>query len=250
MRKVIYALFDDGLQSVYNTFSENEKFEVYSFGIQEKKTVTYCDLSELDNFFKVIKNLPRPDLIFANPPCETFSIASSATYGSGRTGNFYYYYDNLQPIIDFEDWIKGSSMNIKHLSHHQESYFEKLQETRKIHEKLHENTEKIIKLFDVPFAIENPAQSLCFKKFYQNSDELLKLPFFYDNYTYYYAYDFNFTEKPTRIRTNIPISLKPKPSYVASKNLEAERNYNIRSAMPNALIKSIVFQLLKIESER
>ena len=61
MKKVIYALFDDGNQSVKNTL-EPLGYEVYSFGIQKKDTVIYCDLTNFNDFISKTKNLPKPDL--------------------------------------------------------------------------------------------------------------------------------------------------------------------------------------------
>ena len=43
-QKVIYALFDDGEQSVKKAL-EPLGYEVYSFGIQKKDTVINCDLT-------------------------------------------------------------------------------------------------------------------------------------------------------------------------------------------------------------
>ena len=49
--KVIYALFDDGEQSVKKAL-EPLGYEVYSFGIQKKDTVINCDLTNLDDFME------------------------------------------------------------------------------------------------------------------------------------------------------------------------------------------------------
>ncbi|WP_143254302.1 DNA cytosine methyltransferase, partial [Brucella sp. CMUL 015] len=88
MSKVIYALFDDGNQSVKKTM-EPLGYKVYSFGIQDKDTVIKCDLTDLENFFKVSKKLPLPDFIMANPPCETFSIGTACRYEDGKNGTIY-----------------------------------------------------------------------------------------------------------------------------------------------------------------
>ncbi|AYG01694.1 hypothetical protein [Lactococcus allomyrinae] len=203
-------------------------------------------MSDLTSFFATVKNLPQPDLIFANPPCETFSVATRGTFNSGNTGNLYYYEDGT-PITDFEDWKSSTSTNIRNLKRDKGLYFENIKKIRDGHERLHMNTETIIRYFGVPFAIENPAQSICFKKFYQNSSELLELPYFYDAMTYYLAYDPDFLTKPTKIRASIPLVLRPKPIYDSKKRFEKIHNYNEKSAMPHNLIKSIVYQLLGID---
>lgn len=208
-----------------------------------------CDLSDLTTFFQMVKDLPDPDLIFANPPCETFSMATRGAFDSGQTGNLYYY-ENGSPIMDFEDWQTSTSINIKNLKRDKVRYFENLIKTRENHERLHMNTETIIRYFRVPFAIENPNQSLCFKKFYQNTNDLLELPYFYDSLTYYLAYDPDFLTKPTKIRASNPLRLLKKPMYDSKKRFDHISSYNEKSAMPHRLIKSIVVQLLGIEKER
>lgn len=124
MSKVIYALFDDGEQSVKKSM-EPLGYEVYSFGIQDKDTVIKCDLTNLEEFFKVSKKLPLPDYIMANPPCETFSICTSCSYAEGKKGTIYYYNDG-QKVNDFEQWKTSSYSNIKRLKSDKEEYFVKL----------------------------------------------------------------------------------------------------------------------------
>lgn len=205
-----------------------------------------CDLSDLTSFYEKVRDLPKPDIIFANPPCETFSIATRGRYNSGKTGNLYYYEDGT-PITDYYDWRTSSSIILRNLKKDKLDYFIKLKERRSLHEKLHENTEKIIKEFNVPFAIENPAQSICFKKYYLNNEGLFEVPFYYDAVTYYSAYDPEFTLKPTRIRSSLQLSLLGAPKYITKHSLKEVSDYNIKSAMPRKLIRSIIGQLLNIE---
>ena len=241
--KIIYALFDDGAQSVFNTFKNDHEVAVYSFGIQKKETVIHCDLSDLKGFFNLTKHLPQPDLVFASPPCETFSMASASHYRKTNKGGNLYYYSDGSPITDLIDWLSGSCNNIVAYKGDKRKYFEEISKKRKSHALLHENTEKIIKYFDVPFAIENPMASLAWHKFYQNSSELLVVPDYYDSFAFYSAYSRNLTEKPTRIRSNFQLVLKPKPRFRV-RTLKQVHNSNDRSAMPHELIRSIVNQLL------
>ena len=121
MTKVIYALFDDGNQSVKNTL-EPLGYEVYSFGIQKKDTVIDCDLTNFNDFISKTENLPKPDLIFANPPCETFSIATASGYDSGKKGNIYYY-NTGERITDFDDWKTSTYHNVKNMKKDKKEYF-------------------------------------------------------------------------------------------------------------------------------
>ena len=233
-KKVIYALFDDGNQSVKKTL-EPLGYEVYSFGVQKKDSVIECDLTNLEDFFKKAKDLPDPDFIFANPPCETFSSATNGTYlKSGRTGNKYYYHDTLEPVLDFEDWISHNNVTIKNIKNKRE-VFEKSRETLFISEKLHKNTEVIIDFYKVPFAIENPHKSLAWKKYYLNKHKTL---------TNYLCYDDSFTKKPTFICSNIPLVLKKDTKGLKSKTKWSKmRNYNSAARVPASLITSIMRQI-------
>ena len=134
MTKVIYALFDDGNQSVKKAL-EPLGYEVYSFGIQKKDTVINCDLTNLNDFIEKTKNLPKPDLIFANPPCETFSIGTASGYASGRKDNLYYYNDG-ERVTDFEDWKTTTYNNVKNMKKDKKEYFDNLVIKREISEKL------------------------------------------------------------------------------------------------------------------
>ena len=68
--------------------------------------------------------LPKPDLIFANPPCETFSIATASRYDSGKKGNIYYYNNGI-PVTDFDDWKTSTYNNIKIMKKNKKEYFDK-----------------------------------------------------------------------------------------------------------------------------
>lgn len=224
---IIYALFDDGSQSVKKAL-EPLGHTVYSFGIQEKETVIHCDLTNLEGFFDKVSNLPAPDFIIANPPCETFSIASACSYPNGKSGNLYYFYENAEPINDFEIWRNSTSSNIKRMKRDKKEYFENLRIKRIISEKLHENTDVIIKHFGVPYIIENPAKSLAWKKYHLGSVR---------NLTHYIAYDENFTKKPTIFASNIKLNLKIADKGQKQKKSWAQtRNYNNRASLPTKLI--------------
>lgn len=234
MNKVVYALFDDGNQSVKKTL-EPLGYEVYSFGIQKKDTVINCDLTNLDDFFNKVESLPDPDFIFANPPCETFSNAQLATYKKGGVGNMYYYLDGT-PITDFDDWVTTTSANIKRMKRDKREYFEQLQVKRLISEKLHENTDIIIEHYGVPAVIENPRTSYCWKIFHNK--DFLELV-----WTNYNNYDENFTKKPTTFANNFDLVLDQSNKKAKVTTTKEVRNYNKRSAVPRKLIIEIVKQM-------
>ena len=231
---IIYALFDDGSQSVKKAL-EPLGHTVYSFGIQKKETVIGCDLTNLTDFFEKVKDLPKPDYIIANPPCETFSIASACLYPNGKSGNLYYFYEDAEPIKDFETWSGSNSYNVRNMKRDKKEYFKNLIKKREISEKLHENTDLIIKEFKVPYIIENPFTSLAWKKFHKDSIK---------NLTHYVAYDERFTKKPTIFASDKKIELKTITGNKKSKNtIEKNGNYNKRSSLPEALIIDAFNQL-------
>lgn len=237
-KKIIYALFDDGNQSVKKAL-EPLGYEVYSFGIQNKESVIYCDLTDLNDFIAKTKSLPKPDLIFSNPPCETFSIATGSGYDSGKKGNIYYYNDGT-PITDFEDWKTTTYHNIKNMKKDKLAYFNNLVIKRGISEKLHANVDKIIELFGVPAVIENPKTSYCWKMFHKE---------FIKNEAHYAAYDSAYTKKPTYFATTKELPLK-----TVGKNWKQPKswsdstgNYNLRSSVPKELIVAIVEELLNLK---
>lgn len=236
MKKVVYALFDDGNQSVKKTL-EPLGYEVYSFGIQKKDTVINCDLTNFNDFIEKTKNLPKPDLIFANPPCETFSIGTASGYESGKKGNIYYYNDGTQ-ITDFEDWKTATYNNVKTMKKDKKEYFDNLIVKRDISEKLHSNTDKIINYFGVPGVIENPQTSYCWKLFHKD---------FIQSVAHYIAYDNSYTKKPTIFASNIELELKTAPKGLKQEKKwgYATGNYNNRSAVPETLIIDIVNQIFK-----
>ncbi len=235
---IIYALFDDGNQSVKKAL-EPLGHKVYSFGIQEKDTVIQTDLTNLENFYNTIYNLPKPDFLFANPPCETFSKTTSGTFASGRTGNKYYYYDNLEPILDFEDWKTSNNSNIV-MTKRKEEIYKKSREVLKLNEQLHKNTELIASVLNVPFVIENPRTSLVWKKYYLEDR-------WHNNDTIYTAYSLDFSRKPTRFKSNVKLNLKTKALGKSDKTMDNIRDYNIKSKVPNELIIHILEELQKNE---
>ena len=235
-KKVIYALFDDGNQSVKKAL-EPLGYEVYSFGIQKKDTVINCDLTNLNDFIEKTKNLPKPDLIFANPPCETFSIATGCKYDSGKSGNIYYYKDGT-PIKDFDDWKTSTYNNVKTMKKNKKEYFDNLIIKREISEKLHTNTDKIIDIFGVPAVIENPKTSYCWKMFHKD---------YIKNEAHYAAYDESYTKKPTFFATTKKLELKKvsKGWKQVKSWSNSTGNYNLRSSVPKELIIHIIEEVLK-----
>ena len=89
---IVWALFDSGngcyKQAVDKYFSD--KIEIYSVGIDiENKNdhflhLNLADYSELfgkSELFDRLDMLPKPDIVLASPPCESWSTASGMRGG-------------------------------------------------------------------------------------------------------------------------------------------------------------------------
>ena len=76
---VVWSLFDDNAMSYNEALKKYDWVQNYSIGIIEHKEVKNyykIDLSVFnDKLIKELSKLPKPDLILASPPCESWSYA-------------------------------------------------------------------------------------------------------------------------------------------------------------------------------
>ena len=93
MNKVVWALFDSGngcyKQAVKKYYGDDVKIISIGIDIENKNTdflnLDLSDTSEYfgeSNLFKELDNLPKPDIILASPPCESWSNASAMLNGN------------------------------------------------------------------------------------------------------------------------------------------------------------------------
>lgn len=197
------------------------------------------DLTQDDIVNKIKEKLGNwtPDFIWASPICNKFSMVLT-----GKGGN-YYFEKTKDYIKPRENW------NIK-VQRHMEKYNNeegrnKARKDALLALKMHENTRDIINYFNVPFAIENPANALS-TYIWKNKVK---------NVAHYCAYGFDY-KKPTAIYANKELNLKlcsgdhihasmigekhkPKPTHW----LKTNSTYANRSSVPPKLIKEIIKQL-------
>src|SRR5690606_18799824 len=73
MKKVIWSLFDS--ETAVTQELNSEEYIVYSIGLPSSSAITdnyiKMDLSR-KSCLKKLEKLPKPDIIFASPPCETW----------------------------------------------------------------------------------------------------------------------------------------------------------------------------------
>lgn len=228
MKKVIWALFDDATGSWNHCNYDREKYIIYSFGININGWENYhrIDLRLSNpNLIKELSKFPKPDIIVAHPPCESWSIADNQQRlfrkVEGRTIELYNWEDNQY----------NNSIVYKKL---RRDYF-KQWGTTMVGFETAITTNFIIHHFNPKvWIIENPQSS----KIWEFLRSFGNLSGYY-NLTYYNCYDCCFTKKPTYFFSNTSIPLK-KEHIKSCKKWSEVAGYDIRSAVPEPLLIDIL----------
>lgn len=236
-RLIIWALFDDGVSSYKNAVEKNfnDKFEIHSIGINDKKAQNYyrIDLSLINfDLFKELEKLPKPDIIIASPPCESWSIADA----------------NARMFTNLDNHGNWKVRNkISYDMHNSKCpptmvrYFHSKEQSRILGEATIGATIRIIEIFKPKiWIIENPQSSMSWK--YQENHWNF---FGYMNVAHYMNYDKNFSLKPTIFKSNYEFALKHKREKGPQIN-DLKTNYDERSAIPESLVCDILEQALTI----
>lgn len=239
---IIWALFDDAESSYKNAISkyfDKLNIEVHSVGINDikfPKSKKYfyhkIDLSITNfNLLKQLSNLPKPDIILASPPCESWSGADCSGKMTVKIGSNW-------------NWtIKNKSFYDEHnkiCNPVKRRYFDKKERTRICGEATIGGTILIIQHFKPKvWIIENPKTSKTWD-FQKNHWNFLGIM----NDTYYSAYNLNFSLKPTIFKSNIKLSLLKKRPKKSNNDHMALGSYSKRSSIPGKLIKNIIEQCI------
>ena len=240
---VVWALYDDAESSYKKAIKKYFKnIDVHSVGINnvtfsEKQNFFYhkIDLS-LNNFNLIddLKKLPKPDIILASPPCESWSGADCAGKmfrSIDKNGNW------IVKNKKYYDKYNKTAHPVKR------RYFIQKERSRLIGESTIGGTIEIIQHFKPSiWVIENPQSSKTWQ-FQKNHWDFNGI----ENLTYYSSYDKNFSPKPTIFKSNIHLnllSIKQK----GNRDHMAKGSYGKRSSIPELLIKHIVNEcILHIE---
>lgn len=213
---IVWDLFGGDNCSVRKSLDDSI-YEIYTFDIKNGYDLSN-DISYLDSF-------PKPDIITASPPCESWSIADCAgrIWNNDLTlkdENYYYEYNkNCQPNKKrcYLKKVKSAELAIK----------------------LIVNTTFIINKYKPKYwYIENPQSSLIWKYIKVNN-----LILGFDNIAWYGTYDLSFSKKPTNFLSNINLNLR-KEKVEWSKDYVLYNTYTKRSAIPSNLLKDI-FEKIK-----
>ena len=252
-KMIVWALFDSGNGSYTKGVKElNEKdlcnIDVYPIGIDIEKrnnhfiNLNLADYSRLfgDNtLFNTLDKLPKPDLIIASPPCESWSNASAMT-----GGNACWKQEDLSDSL-FIPQKEASMFTIRNASDYEEAYINykyDRQFMKRINGELCAfNTIEIIKRYNpMYFVIENPASGRLWKYI----DEVIGFKLPYLNLTRYNNYDYPL-QKPTKFASNLYLGLK---NDIIKQEIEwgnFSKSYNERYNIPQKLVIEIFTKIYK-----
>lgn len=246
---IVWALFDSGNGCYTKGVEElNEKglcnIGIYPVGIDiENKNNHFISLNLADysrlfgnnTLFDTLDKLPKPDLIIASPPCESWSIASAM-----NKGNACWKQEQVDGLSKTQTPL--SRFTIRYASDFENyQYHHDKQLMKRINGELCAfNTIEIIKRYKPKFwVIENPA----FGRLWDYIEIVLGLKIPYKNHTRYNNYDYPIS-KPTRFSGNIDLKLKNEkiPNKLDFQR-EFSRSYNERSNIPSKLVKEIFLKV-------
>lgn len=248
--KVVWSLFDSGNSSYKKAIEKyfDDQLENYSIGIDKlNRNSNFVNLDLADSkeifgdtkMFDVLDKLPKPDILLASPPCESWSVASAM-----QGGNKYYVWNDGRLSMSTDKRIMSKNDTPF------KSYPWKAIYTRVNGELCAYNTIRIIKRYRPEhWVIENPQSSHIWQYF----EQYHQFTGFMNN-AHYGAYDENFPKKATTFMSNEFLSLammkyKSKSKVTVGVNGDGRkqiRDYNERSNIPLNLIKDILDQLIVI----
>lgn len=243
---IIWALFDSGNGCYKRSAKKFEDIEIYSIGLDiENKNDHFIHLNLADysylfgdtTMFDTLDNLPKPDLIIASPPCESWSIGSTIADGnaSWKQEKGDSLFKPQKPlsrftIRDYEDFSNYQYNPEKSL-------------VNRINGELCIfNTIQILKKYKPEYyVIENPMTS----RIWDYIDKILGLSIKFENKTYYMNYDYPIA-KPTKFKSNVDLKLNGNIPPKAEKDFRyMPWSYNERSNIPEKLVDEIFQKILK-----
>ena len=234
-------MFDSGNGCYTQAAQKFKNIEIYPIGIDiERKNRHFIELNLADysrlfgdkTLFQTLDKLPKPDVILASPPCESFSVAS-AMWG----GNASWKQENpkgsrfvIRNRSDYD--IKKA----KRIIRYEKSFFNRVNGELCIY-----NTIEIIKRYEPKvYVIENPLAS----RMWSYIADVLNFAIPYDNSTYYGNYNYP-VKKPTKFKSNIDLGLKYINYYAGTRLNKVMKTYNTRSNIPLNLIEEIYHKILR-----
>ena len=234
---VVWALFDSGNGSYlkgakYLSRSGGANIDIYPIGIDiENKNDHFINLNLADygrlfgdnTLFDTLDKLPRPDLIIASPPCESWSNASAM-----ENGNACWKRNDVSDSL-FAPQVRPSPFTIRANQDYESAYINyqyDRQFLKRVNGELTAfNTIEIIKRYRPQFWVIG-----------------FRIP--YKNLARYNNYDYPL-QKRTIFGSNIELNLKNKiiKQDIEWKNFS--KSYNERSNIPEKLVSEIFKKIYK-----
>jgi site-specific DNA-cytosine methylase len=90
-KMIVWALFDSETATVSKALPEHK---VYSFGVGGGTQHINLDLSDFKTAKRELDNYPRPDVIFASPPCESWvrlSVGAKRHFTKAKGLNYHWH---------------------------------------------------------------------------------------------------------------------------------------------------------------
>lgn len=239
---IVWALFDSGNGCYKRSAEKFEEIEIYSIGLDiENKNEHFIHLDLADysyifgdnKLYVELDKLPRPDLIIASPPCESWSVASAL-----KNGNACWKREDVSDSL-FVPQVTPSPFTIRSKKDYQNSHnnlkYSK-QFVKRINGELTAfNTIQIIKKYQPKFfIIENPANG----KIWEYIENVIGFNLPFKNLTRYNNYDYPL-QKPTKFASNISLELKNEVIKQEIKWGNFSKSYNERSNIPEKLVDEI-----------
>lgn len=252
-KMVVWALFDSGNGSYFKganslNSSGGANIEIYSIGMDiENKNNHFTNLDLADykrlfgdnTLFDVLDKLPKPDLIIASPPCESWSNASAI-----ENGNACWKRNDVSDSL-FAPQVRPSPFTIRANQDYESAYINyqyDRQFLKRVNGELTAfNTIEIIKRYRPQFwVIENPAAD----RLWPYIEDIIGFRIPYKNLARYNNYDYPL-QKRTIFGSNIELNLKNKiiKQDIEWKNFS--KSYNERSNIPEKLVSEIFEKIYK-----
>lgn len=248
---IVWSLFDSGNGSYAKVAGQFDIIKNYSIGIDKENKndhfinlnlADYSSLFGVDEMFNVLDELPKPDVILASPPCESWSVASAM-----KDGNACWKQEKGDSL--FEPQYPLSRFTIRKNNDYEGYQFKPMKSllTRINGELTILNTIRIIERYKPKvYVIENPAHG----RVWDYIKDVLGFEITHENLTYYNNYNNYVIKKPTKFGSNIDLKLKKKNLPNLVKFEDTGWSYNERSNIPEDLVKSIFDRIIRLEERK
>lgn len=247
---IVWALFDSGNGSYVKGAARFKDISIYPVGLDiERKNNHFINLNLADysylfgdkTLWGTLDALPKPDLIIASPPCESWSVASAMA-----DGNACWKQEKGDSL--FEPQTPLSRFTVRDFKDYENYQFkpEKSLINRINGELCTFNLIQIIKRYTPKYyIIENPASS----RIWDYIDRVLGFEIPYENLTYYNNYDNYPIKKPTKFKSNVQLGLKTEAIPNEIEFCHFDRGYNARSNIPQSLVQEIFQKVMQVEGK-